>query len=427
MHNNARWLPRGILGRAGLPRPGGQRLSLPAPGCGGGGCLARLTSEDLLAQARAQVTEVDAAAVRTALAGPAPPLLLDVREQDEVDQGSIPGACHLPRGLLELSAAEVLPDVDAPVVVYCAAGIRSLLAAHTLVQLGYRHVQSLAGGFPAWKAAGGAVRVPTPLSREDRARYARHLSLPEVGEEGQRKLLAARVLVVGAGGLGSPCLYYLAAAGVGTLGVVDDDAVDVSNLQRQILHRTADAGTPKVDSAARALTALNPGLRVDKHAIRLTADNAVDLLRGYDVVVDGTDNFPTRYLLNDASVILRKPVVHGSVFRFEGQVSVFFPGAGPCYRCLYPAPPPADLAPSCVEGGVLGVLPGVVGTLQATETLKLLLGRGTPLIGRLLQFDALALRFRETRLRADPACPACGKGATLTQPLEERASGTGRG
>lgn len=339
---------------------------------------------------------------------------LDVREPSETADGHVHGATLIPRGLLELRVEDQIPDRDAEIVVYCAAGIRSALAVRSLRELGYSRVASMSEGFLGWKAAGLPFTVPVQLSAEQRTRYSRHLLIPEVGEAGQRKLLESRVLMLGAGGLGSPCAYYLAAAGVGTLGIIDSDVVDRSNLQRQILHTDDRVGTPKVESAKAALKALNPEANIVAYNTRLTADNVLDLFSGYDVVVDGGDNFPTRYLVNDACVHLGIPNVTGSVFRFEGQITVIKPKQGPCYRCLYPEPPPAEFAPSCQEAGVLGVLPGTVGLLQATEVIKLILGIGNPLIGRLLTYDALAQKFRELKLRRDPDCKMCGEHATFT-------------
>ena len=361
---------------------------------------------DYLAQLRASIREVTVDDLRAA--GPAP-ILLDVREPDETAAGRIPGARVIPRGFLEQRIDAAIADRAAPIVVYCASGNRSVLGADTLRRLGYTDVASLAGGIAAWKQAGLPLEVEAGLTPAQRARYSRHLLLPEVGEAGQQALLRARVLCIGAGGLGSPAALYLAAAGVGTLGIIDDDVVDASNLQRQVIHATDRVGQPKVDSAARTIGALNPDVTVVGHKARLTSDNALAILADYDVVVDGADNFATRYLLNDVALRLGKPVVHASVFRFEGQLTVF-PGAGaPCYRCLYPEPPPPGAAPACGEAGVLGVLPGVMGVLQATEAIKLVLGQPT-LAGRLLVYDALRARFRELTLRGDPGCPTCGEG-----------------
>ena len=341
-------------------------------------------------------------------------VLIDVREPDEVAQGSPAGARRIVRGYLELNVEAAIPDLDSPVLTLCAGGARSLFAAENLRQLGYTRVSSVAGGFVAWKNAQLPVQVPRVLGNEERERYGRHLAIPEVGEAGQIKLLDSKVLLVGAGGLGCPSAFYLAAAGVGTIGIVDDDVVDRSNLQRQILHTDSRVGRPKVESAQQTLRALNPSVNVVAHHVRLDASNVEEIFAGYDVVVDGADNFPTRYLVNDASVKLRVPNVHASVYRFEGQVSVFWPGReenpGPCYRCLYPEPPPPEMAPSCAEAGVLGVLPGVMGLLQAVETVKILLGIGEPLVGRLLQYDALEQRFTNLRVERDPDCNYCGEG-----------------
>ncbi len=340
-----------------------------------------------------------------------PFVFLDVRENEETALGQIPGAILVPRGLLEERISLLVPDKETPVVAYCATGRRSLLAVETLRRLGYGKTVSLAGGIERWSREGNEVAAPSSLlSSADRRRYSRHLLIPEVGEAGQMRLLGAKVLLVGAGGLGSPAALYLAAAGVGTLGIVDFDVVDESNLQRQILHGADRVGIPKTESARRTLLGLNPGIRVNPVEARLSSANVEGIFRGYDIIVDGSDNFPTRYLVNDACVLLGKPNVHGSVYRFEGQVSVFHPPRGPCYRCLYPEPPPADLAPSCAEAGVLGVLPGVVGLLQAVETVKLILGKGECLVGRLLHYDALKAEFRTLKLRRDPGCSYCGDG-----------------
>jgi molybdopterin/thiamine biosynthesis adenylyltransferase/rhodanese-related sulfurtransferase len=337
-------------------------------------------------------------------------VVIDVREPHELGGGRIPGALTIPRGELEARIASAAPDRARPIVLYCASGARSLRSAAALDALGYGDVRSLRGGFKAWTAAGFTVDgVAGGLTTDQRERYSRHILLPEVGEDGQKKLLASKVLCVGAGGLGSPASLYLAAAGVGTLGLVDDDVVDASNLQRQVVHATDRIGLPKVESAARTLTALNPDVKVVGHKTRLTADNALELVAPYDVIVDGADNFATRYLLNDVALRLGKPIVHASVFRFEGQLTVFPATGAPCYRCLFPEPPPPGAAPSCQEAGVLGVLPGVLGVLQATEALKLLLGMPT-IAGRLLIWDAARSRFRELMLRRDPRCPTCGEG-----------------
>jgi sulfur-carrier protein adenylyltransferase/sulfurtransferase len=366
------------------------------------------TYRDLLTRAKSQIREVDTEQAERFLVTRPDAVVLDVREPDEYEQGALPGAVHIPRGHLESQIEHRAPDRDAPVVVYCAAGNRSAFAARTLGELGYSDVVSMAGGFNKWKNEGRNWATPRTLNPEQRNRYHRHLLLPEVGEEGQQKLLDAKVLLLGAGGLGSPAALYLAAAGVGTLGIIDMDVVDESNLQRQILHNLDRIGERKVDSAKKTLTALNPDIDVVTYDVRLGADNVLDVLDGYDVIVDGTDNFPTRYLVNDASLLKRIPVVHGSIFRFEGQVTVFAPYVGPCYRCLVPEPPPADLAPSCAEAGVLGVLPGIVGSIQAMEAIKLVLGLGDPLVGRLLAYDALEEKFRNFKVGRDPQCPACG-------------------
>ena len=356
---------------------------------------------DLMKQAKSEIREVDPAGAEAMLAGGA--LMLDVREPDEFEQGAVPGSMHIPRGHLESQVEGRATDRNRPIVVICASGVRSAFAAKTLGDLGYRDVASLEGGFNRWKDEGRSWERPRTLTPDQRSRYQRHLLLPEVGEEGQLKLLNARVLMLGAGGLGSPAAMYLAAAGVGTIGIVDMDVVDESNLQRQILHNMDRIGERKVDSAKKTLTALNPDVNVIAYDVRLGADNIVAILsEGWDVIVDGADNFPSRYILNDASVKLGIPVVHGSIFRFEGQVTVFDPRRGPTYRDLLPEAPPAEFAPSCAEAGVLGVLPGIVGSIEALEAIKLILGLGDPLIGRLLTFDAQEMSFREYRLKKDP-------------------------
>lgn len=371
---------------------------------------------DLLQRVRAEIQEIGVTAAAQLLGNGEPPVFLDVREREEWDEGHIPGAVHIPRGSLESRVESALPDRSTPIVVYCASGARSAFAAKTLEELGYTSVVNLAGGIVEWKRSGLPTVVARSLGPEQRARYSRHLLIPEVGEEGQLKLLDSRMLLIGAGGLGSPASLYLAAAGVGTLGIVDDDVVDATNLQRQIVHSTERLGEPKAESAKRTIEALNPDVQVKVFRERLTSENVDRILgEGWDVIVDGADNFPTRYLLNDASVWHGIPVVHGSIFRFEGQVTVFKPGEGPCYRCLFPQPPPPELAPSCAEGGVLGVLPGIVGSIQANEALKLVLGIGEPLVGRLLLFDALAPSFTEVALRRDPACPVCGESPTISE------------
>jgi molybdopterin/thiamine biosynthesis adenylyltransferase/rhodanese-related sulfurtransferase len=361
---------------------------------------------DLLRDTKARIREVDTAAAAEEIARPGT-VVLDVREPDEYEQGALPGALHIPRGHLESQVEGRILDRDAPVVVYCAGGTRSAFAADTLTQLGYRDVVSMIGGFNKWKDEGRDWRTPASLTPDQRNRYARHLLLPEVDVAGQQKLLDSKVLLLGAGGLGSPAALYLAAAGVGTLGIIDMDVVDESNLQRQILHNMDRIGERKVDSAKKTLTGLNPDVSVVTYDVRLGADNVMDIFRGYDVIVDGTDNFPTRYLVNDAAVKLDIPVVHGSIFRFEGQASVYLPHQGPCYRCQVPEPPPAELAPSCSEAGVLGVLPGIIGSIQAMETIKLLLGLGDSLAGRLLAYDALEESFRTFKVNRDPECATC--------------------
>jgi molybdopterin/thiamine biosynthesis adenylyltransferase/rhodanese-related sulfurtransferase len=371
---------------------------------------------DLLQSVRSEIDELDAATAARLLEAEGPPALLDIRELHEWQQGHIPGAVHIARGSLESNVEQALPDRGQPVVVYCSAGNRSVFATKTLGEMGYEHVYSLAGGFTDWKRNGFATVLPRSLDDERRTRYSRHLLIPEVGEEGQLALLDSRMLLIGAGGLGSPASLYLAAAGVGTIGIVDDDVVDATNLQRQIVHSTDRLGESKAESAKQTIQALNPDVQVKLFKERLTSENVDRILdEGWDVIVDGADNFPTRYLLNDASVWHNIPVVHGSIFRFEGQVTVFKPHDGPCYRCLFPQPPPAELAPSCAEGGVLGVLPGIIGSLQANEAIKLAVGIGDPLVGRLLLFDALAPSFTEVKLRRDPACPVCGESPTITE------------
>jgi molybdopterin/thiamine biosynthesis adenylyltransferase len=363
---------------------------------------------EVIRQIKQQVQEVDPAEVSEHLGNGV--TLVDVRESEEWDRGHIPGAVHVPRGYLESRIDGAVADRDAPVVLYCASGQRSALAAHTLTQLlGYTNVRSMTGGITLWKDRGYKVEVPKVLTAEQKERYGRHILLPEVGAEGQAKLLDAKVLLLGAGGLGAPTALYLAAAGVGTLGIVDDDDVDLSNLQRQVIHSTRTIGTPKVDSAAATINALNPDVEVVKYPVRLDASNIMEIIDGYDVIVDGVDNFPTRYLLNDATVRLGIPVVSASILGFDGQLSVFAPHDGPCYRCLYPVPPPAELAPSCGANGVLGVLPGTMGMLQATEVVKLVTGIGEPLIGRLLLYEALGATFTELKVRRDPNCPICSR------------------
>jgi molybdopterin/thiamine biosynthesis adenylyltransferase/rhodanese-related sulfurtransferase len=394
------------------------------------------SGQQLIKEARSRIEELDPAAVKETLdlaagngSADEAPVILDVREQQEYEQGHLPGAVHVPRGHLETRIESAIPDRGQRVIAYCSTQNRSALAAVTMKeQLGYDDVAVMTGGFTLWRDRGYPFVQPRILSDVQKQRYSRHLLIPEVGIEGQQKLLDAKVLLVGAGGLGSPAALYLAAAGVGTIGLIDADVVDASNLQRQVLHSTTAIGEPKVDSARRALEALNPDVTVRTFQERLTSENIDKILsEGWDVIVDGADNFPTRYLVNDASVWHGIPVVHGSIFRFEGQVTVFKPGDGPCYRCLFPQPPPPELAPSCAEGGVLGVLPGVIGSLQASEALKLALGIGDSLVGRLLLFDALAAEFNEVQIRKDPSCPVCGEHPTITEYVDyvEFCAGTG--
>jgi molybdopterin/thiamine biosynthesis adenylyltransferase/rhodanese-related sulfurtransferase len=377
------------------------------------------TYRELLARVRSEIDEISTVEAHERLRGDDGPLFVDIRPPEEWQEGHIPGAVLAPRNNLESRVEGLLPDKSRELVVYCGSGSRSAFAARTLQELGYENVVNLAGGFADWKRNGYEFTTPQTLSPAQRTRYARHLMIPEVGEEGQQKLLESRVLLIGAGGLGSPASLYLAAAGVGTLGIVDGDVVDDSNLQRQIVHSTDRLGEAKVLSAKRTIEALNPDVEVVPFQERLTSENVEAILaHGWDVIVDGADNFPTRYLVNDASVWHGIPVVHGSIYRFEGQVTVFHPHVGPCYRCLYPSPPPPELAPSCAEGGVLGVLPGIVGSLQASEALKLILATGDTLTGRLLLFDALHTTFDEVSVRRDAACPVCGEHPTITEYID---------
>jgi molybdopterin/thiamine biosynthesis adenylyltransferase/rhodanese-related sulfurtransferase len=363
---------------------------------------------ELLRQVKSQIDQVDPAEVHELIdEGVA---VLDVRETEEFAAGHLPGAKHVPKSYLETRIEGVVADRDAHIILYCQSGNRSAWAARTLTEdLGYTNVSSMTGGIVLWKDRGYQVEVPRALSSEQRERYSRHLLIPEIGIEGQQKLLDAKVLLLGAGGLGSPTALYLAAAGVGTLGIVDDDDVDLSNLQRQVIHSTQRVGIPKVDSAEESIHALNPEVKVVKYPVRIDASNIMEIIEGYDVIVDGVDNFPTRYLLNDASVRLRIPVVSASILGFDGQLSVFAPYEGPCYRCLFREPPPAELAPSCGANGVLGVLPGTMGLLQATEVVKLILGIGEPAIGRLLLYDALGATLTEVKVHRDPDCPICSR------------------
>ncbi len=379
------------------------------------------TYSDLFAEIRSSVKLISLEALKERVESSVskPFTLVDVREKDEVRAGYIPGAVHIPRGFLEMQAEQKLPDKAAEIIVYCAGGTRSAFAAKTLAELGYDNVTSANPGFVRWKDLKYPVEMPAELSPAQLDRYSRHILLPEVGERGQEKLLKGRVLLLGAGGLGAPAALYLAAAGVGTLGLVDADTVDASNLQRQIIHATSRLGQNKVDSAEFAIHDLNPDVKVIKYQERLNSSNVDRIFgAGWDVIVDGCDNFPTRYLVNDASLFHKIPVSHGSIFRFDGQVTTFMPFQGPCYRCLYPEPPPAHLAPSCAEAGVLGILPGVVGVIQATEAIKLILGRGDPLVGRLLTYDSLRMGFRTLKLRRDKNCPACGDNPTIKEYID---------
>lgn len=371
------------------------------------------TYRELLSATKKTIKEVTVDEVKKQLDAKAPVKLIDVRESEEYAAGRLPGAISVPRGFLELKIEDKAKREE-PIILYCAGGIRSAFAAKTLADMGYSNVSSMAGGYNRWHDAAYPTDKPLVLSAEQKERYRRHLAIPEVGEEGQAKLLKAKVLLMGAGGLGSPAALYLAAAGVGTLGIVDMDVVDLSNLQRQVIHTQDRKGMPKTASAAEAIKALNPDVKVVPFQERLTSENIDRVLSGFDMILDGGDNFPTRYLLNDACVKHKKPNIHGSIYRFEGQVTTFVPFDGPCYRCLYPQPPPADMAPSCAEAGVLGVLPGLVGLFQANEAIKLILGIGSPLKGRLLTMDALETTFRTLKLRRDPHCPVCSEGKQIT-------------
>ena len=369
------------------------------------------TGAELIEQIKGQIDEVQPSEANKELSANGV-ALVDVREQHEFEERHIPGATHVPRGHLESRIEQFVPDKSKRVIVYCASGNRSALAAKTMREdLGYTDVASMAGGITLWKDRGYETVVPRKLTQEQKERYSRHTLIPEIGLEGQMKLLDAKVLLLGAGGLGSPSALYLAAAGVGTIGLLDDDVVDASNLQRQVIHNTERIGTAKTESARIAIEALNPDVNVVEHRVRFGPDNVLELLEAYDIVVDGADNFPTRYLLNDASVRLQKPVVSASILAFDGQISTFVPHDGPCYRCLYPTPPPPELAPSCGAAGVLGVLPGIMGLLQALEVIKLITGQGRPLMGRLLLFEALSTSFTELKVKKDPACPICGPDA----------------
>ena len=379
------------------------------------------TYSDLFSEIRSNVKLISLEALKERIEHRAqkPFTLVDVREKDEVRAGYIPGAVHVPRGFLEMQAEQKLPNKSDEIIVYCAGGTRSAFAAKTLSELGYENVTSANPGFVRWKDLKYPVELPAELTPAQLDRYSRHILLPEVGERGQEKLLKGRVLLLGAGGLGAPAALYLAAAGVGTIGLVDADTVDASNLQRQIIHATSRLGMNKVDSAEVAINDLNPDVKVIKYQERVNSSNVDRIFgAGWDAIVDGCDNFPTRYLVNDASLFHKIPVVHGSIFRFDGQVTTFMPFQGPCYRCLYPEPPPAHLAPSCAEAGVLGILPGVVGVIQATEAIKLILGKGDPLVGRLLTYDSLRMSFRTLKLRRDKNCPTCGENPTIKEYID---------
>ena len=375
--------------------------------------------QELMSEARKDVPELSAQQVNELLSNNGKShVILDVRESDEWRQGHLAGAVPLPRGFLEIKVETAIPDKNTPIIAYCAGGVRSLLAGKMLKEMGYQNVISMTGGYNAWKNGGFKWVQDFQYTPEQLIRYSRHFLLPEVGEDGQAKLLQARVLMVGAGGLGSPSAYYLAAAGVGTIGIIDNDVVDISNLQRQILHANDRVGMPKVESAKKTLEGLNPDVKVIPYQAKLTSENIMELLKEYDLVVDGCDNFPTRYLVNDACVLAGKPNVHGSIFQFEGQATVFYPGKGPCYRCLYPEPPPAEMAPSCAEAGVLGVLPGLIGTIEALEAIKIILGKGDSLIGRLLCFNTLTMEINDLKLRRDPNCPLCGDHPTIHELID---------
>jgi len=376
------------------------------------------TFDELMSEARKEVKELNVQEVDKLLANNGKYVLLDVREKEEFREGHLNGAVSLPRGFLEIKVESTIPDKKTPVIAYCAGGIRSLLAAKDMKEMGYENVISMSGGYSAWKDAGLKFVQDFQFTPEQLNRYSRHFLLPEVGEEGQAKLLGARVLMVGAGGLGSPSAYYLAAAGIGTMGIIDHDVVDLSNLQRQILHNNDRLGQPKVESAKQTLQALNPDVRVLTYQEKLTSANIMDIIKDYDIIVDGCDNFATRYLVNDACVIAKKPNVHGSIFQFEGQASVFDPNRGPCYRCLYPEPPPPGMAPSCAEAGVLGVLPGLIGCVQALETIKMILGKGETLVGKLLHFNTLTMEITTLNLRKDPDCPVCGEKPTIHELID---------
>lgn len=376
------------------------------------------TYQELMAEARDSVPEVTIDEVQAQMGNGARPTLLDVREREEYREGHLEGSVPLPRGFLEMRIEEAVPDKSTPIVAYCAGGVRSLIAARTLKEMGYKNVTSMSGGYTAWKNAGYKWVADRQFTPEQITRYARHFTLPEVGEAGQAKLLDAKVLCVGAGGLGSPVALYLAAAGVGTIGIADHDTVDMSNLQRQILHTNDRVGMPKVESAQLTLNALNPDVNIVQFKERLSSENVMRIIDGFDIVVNGCDNFPTRYLINDACIMAKKTLVDGSIFQFEGQVTVVDPTEGPCYRCLFPEPPPPGMAPSCAEAGVLGVLPGLVGCVQALEVIKIILGAGNPLVGRMMHFDTLSSEIRVLKLRKDPNCLVCGDNPKITELID---------
>jgi adenylyltransferase/sulfurtransferase len=376
------------------------------------------TYQELMTEARDSVPEVTIDDVQAQMENGARPTLLDVREREEYREGHLEGSVPLPRGFLEMRIEEAVPDKSAPIVAYCAGGVRSLIAARTLKEMGYENVTSMSGGYTAWKNAGYKWVADRQFTPDQITRYARHFTLPEVGEAGQAKLLDAKVLCVGAGGLGSPVALYLAAAGVGTIGIADHDTVDMSNLQRQILHTNDRVGMPKVESAQLTLNALNPDVNVVQFQERLSSENVMRIIDGFDIVVNGCDNFPTRYLINDACIMAKKTLVDGSIFQFEGQVTVVDPTEGPCYRCLFPEPPPPGMAPSCAEAGVLGVLPGLVGCVQALEAMKLILGAGKPLVGRMMHFDTLSSEIRVLKLRKDPNCLVCSENPKITELID---------
>jgi molybdopterin/thiamine biosynthesis adenylyltransferase/rhodanese-related sulfurtransferase len=376
------------------------------------------TYQELMDEARDAVPEVTIDEVKAHMENGVRPTLLDVREREEYREGHLEGSVPLPRGFLEMRVEETVPDKSTPIVAYCAGGVRSLIAARTLKEMGYENVTSMSGGYTAWKNAGYKWVADRQFTPDQITRYARHFTLPEVGEQGQAKLLDAKVLCVGAGGLGSPVALYLAAAGVGTIGIADHDTVDMSNLQRQILHTNDRVGMPKVQSAQMTLNALNPDVNVVQFQERLSSDNVMRIIDDFDIVVNGCDNFPTRYLINDACIMAKKILVDGSIFQFEGQVTVVDPNEGPCYRCLFPEPPPPGAAPSCAEAGVLGVLPGLVGCMQALEAIKVILGAGRPLVGRMMHFDTLSAEIRVFKLRKDPNCLVCSENPKITELID---------